>query len=224
MRLGRKELETTAHTAAASDARTDAADDMTSAAVTAAEDRPTQKEPPAQPSKKRPSGKRPPAKTTGRMLRDLLIKLGVIALIVWLLLTFVISITIHYGNNMHPAVEDGDFIVSFRMQRPYLNAAVVYRHDGKKCIGRVVALGGNDVAISDLGEISVNGVIPSEEVFYATYRAENADITYPYHVEDGKAFILNDFRSDTNDSRSFGAVDLDDIDGPILFSMRRRGF
>lgn len=163
-------------------------------------------------------------KTTAQLLISLLIKLGVILAVVWLALTFVISINIHYGNNMHPAINDGDFVVSFRMQRPYINSAVIYNHDGKKSVGRVIAMGGNDVYVTDEGIITVNGVIPSEEVFYPTFPAENSDISYPYHVDEGKVFILNDFRSDMNDSRSFGAVDLKDVEGPLLLTLRRRGF
>ena len=173
--------------------------------------------------KKAPSKKRK-KKTTKQLLIGLLIKIGVIVLTVWLLLTFVLGFTIHYGNNMYPSVRDGDLVVSFRLQRPYINAAVLYEHEGKTKVGRVIALEGNTVAISDSGEMTVNGIIPSEEVFYPTYPAEGSDIQFPYTVEPGKVFILNDFRSDTLDSRSFGAVDVRDVDGPILMMLRRRGF
>lgn len=88
----------------------------------------------------------------------------------------------------------------------------------------MIGMPGNEINISDRGEITVNGIIPSEEVFYASYRAENSEISYPYIVPENSVFILNDFRNDTNDSRSFGAVPLKDVDGPILLSMRRRGF
>lgn len=181
---------------------------------------PTSSKDKKQPKKRPPKGK----KSTKRLLAGFLVKIGVILLIAWLIFTFVISMMIQYGNNMHPAVKDGDLIVSFRLQAPYTNAAVVYNRDGKKCVGRVIAMEDSDVAISDSGELTVNGIIPVEEVFYPTYRAEGSEITYPYHVDKGKVFILNDFRNDTNDSRAFGAIDISDIDGPILFSMRRRGF
>lgn len=36
--------------------------------------------------------------------------------------------------------------------------------------------------------------------------------------------ILNDYREDTDDSRAFGAVGLSEIDGPLILSLRRRGF
>ena len=87
-----------------------------------------------------------------------------------------------------------------------------------------VGLPGNVIDISEKGELLVNGAIASEDVYYPTYQAENSTVRYPYTVEEGKAFILNDYREDTDDSRAFGAVDMSDIEGPLIFSMRRRGF
>ena len=170
--------------------------------------------------KKKPKKK----KTTSQMLVGFLIKLAVIALAVWLLFTFVLGLVIHYGNNMHPAIRDGDLVVTLRVQRPYLNAVVMYEHDAKSCIGRVVGMPGDKIDISDIGSLTVNGAVPAEEVFYPTYRCETADIAYPYTVGEDQVFILNDFRSDTNDSRSFGAVDMKDVKGPVLIMLRRRGF
>jgi signal peptidase I len=163
-------------------------------------------------------------KTTAQLLIGFLIKLAVIALAVWMLFTFVLGLVIHYGNNMHPAIRDGDLIISLRVQRPYLNAAVLYEHDGKMCLGRVVGMPGNTVDISDEGALTVNGTAPAEEVFYPTYRCETSDISYPYTVGEDQVFILNDFRDDTNDSRMFGAVSMKDVKGPVLLMLRRRSF
>ena len=177
------------------------------------------------PDEKARNNKEPPKPlSTKRLAISLLIKLAVIALAVWLVFIFVLGLTINYGNNMHPAVNDGDLVIALKLQRPYLNAAVLYRHDGKTRTGRVVGLPGNVIDISGKGELLVNGAIASEDVYYPTKKAENSKVTYPYTVEEGRAFVLNDYREDTDDSRSFGAVSLDDIDGPLIFSMRRRGF
>ena len=163
-------------------------------------------------------------KTTAQLLTGFLIKLAAIALAVWLLFTFILGLVIHYGNNMHPAIRDGDLIISLRVQRPYLNAAVLYEHDGKMCLGRVVGMPGNIIDISDVGALTVNGTSPAEEVFYPTYRCETSDISYPYTVGEDQVFILNDFRDDTNDSRMFGAVSIKDVKGPVLLMLRRRSF
>ena len=177
------------------------------------------------PDEKARNNKEPPKPiSTKRLAINLMIKIAAIALAVWLVLAFAIGITINYGNNMHPAVNDGDLVITLKLQRPYLNAAVLYRHDGKTHTGRVVGLPGNVIDISGKGELLVNGAIASEDVYYPTKKAENSKVTYPYTVEEGKAFILNDYREDTDDSRAFGAVDLSEIDGPLILSLRRRGF
>ena len=177
------------------------------------------------PDEKARNNKEPPKPlSTKRLAISLLIKIAAIVLAVWLVFIFVLGLTINYGNNMHPAVNDGDLVVSLKLQRPYLNAAVLYRHDGKTRTGRVVGLPGNVIDISEKGELLVNGAIASEDVYYPTKKAENSKVRYPYTVEEGKAFILNDYREDTDDSRSFGAVDLSEIDGPLILSLRRRGF
>ena len=175
--------------------------------------------------KKNRKDHRPPRKpaSTKRLAVSLLIKAGVILAVLWLTFTFILGMTINQGNNMHPAINDGDLVVSLKLQRPYLNAAVLYRHDGKAMTGRVVGLPGNVMDISESGRLLIDGAVAAEEIYYNTQKAEGSDIRFPYTVEDGMAFILNDYREDTNDSRSFGAVDMKDIDGPILFILRRRG-
>ena len=167
---------------------------------------------------------RPKRLSTKRLAVNLVVRIVAVAVAVWLLLSFVLAVTIHYGNNMHPAINDGDLVVSLRLQRPYLNAAVIYELDGKKCVGRVVGLSGNVIEISEIGQLLVNGVVASEDIYYPTYPSEQSAIEYPYTVGEGKVFILNDLREDTNDSRAYGAFDMSALDGPVIFSFRRRGF
>ena len=162
--------------------------------------------------------------STKRLMINLLIKISVIVVVVILALNYVIGITINYGNHMHPAINDGDLVISLKLQRPYLNAVVIYNRDDKKHIGRIVGLPGNEINITDKGELFVNGVLAAEDIYYPTFKDSNSNLNYPYLVEEGKAFILNDFREKMDDSRQFGAVNLDDIDGPLILSLRRRGF
>lgn len=163
-------------------------------------------------------------KTTRQLARNLLVRLAVILGAVVVTFGFVLGITVHYGNNMYPAVRDGDLVLSLRVEKPYVNAAVLYRHEGATCVGRVVAMEGHVVDISDEGVLLVNGIAPAEEVFYPTLPAEESSVTYPYTVGPGEVFVLNGFRTDATDSRTFGAVRTDDVMGPLLLVLRRRGF
>lgn len=167
---------------------------------------------------------RRPEKSTKQLIVGFFVEMIAIAASVWLLLSFVICVTIHYGNNMFPSIKDGDLVITYRLDKPFLNAAVLYEHEGTLRLGRVVGMPGNEIDISPEGALKVNGIAPAEEVFYPTMPAEGSDISYPCTVGEGQVFILNDFRTDTSDSRSFGSVDLKDLRGVMLLTMRRRGF
>ncbi len=186
------------------------------------DEKPESKKPPRKKSNGKPRKKK--KKTTKQLIIGVLIKIAAVVLVVWALFTFVLGITIHYGNNMHPMVRDGDLVISLRLQRPFINAAVLYQHDDKTTVGRVVAMEGSVINIDGSGSFTINDNTPTEEVFYPTYPADGSEIKYPYTVPQGKVFILNDFREDTNDSRSFGAVDTGELQGTLLLTMRRRGF
>jgi signal peptidase I len=158
-----------------------------------------------------------------KALRDLAMRIGVYVLVVILIFTFVLDIKIQYGNNMYPAIRDGELIITNRLAHSDVEAPVIYKHDGKKKIGRIIATSGQVVRISGNGTLLINGVQPAEEIFYKTSKADST-IKYPYTVPSGHVFILNDYRSDMNDSRTYGAISLSDVHGPVLLTIKRRGF
>ena len=98
-------------------------------------------------------------------------------------------------------------------------------HDGKQLLGRVVA---KDNAVirynSETETYSVNGVTPTEEIFYTTVVDPDSDIEYPYTVPVDCVYILNDHREDMTDSRKYEAIPNSEIQGVVVFVVRRRGF
>ena len=152
------------------------------------------------------------------ILKDILIIVAGI-----LIFTFVFGVHVQAGNNMFPAIKDGDLIIYYRLEQLIRTDAVVYKADGKHRAGRIVAGPGDVVSISEAGELSINGGVVLEEIFYATDLPEDASVEYPFTVPDNSYFILNDFRSDTLDSRSFGSIDKANINGTSIFIVRRRG-
>jgi signal peptidase I len=98
---------------------------------------------------------------------------------------------------------------------------VVYKHNSKVKYGRIIAFGGEKVDIqSDF--VSVNDYGISENVVYPT-TTEGAAVSFPYTVPDNCVFVLNDFRSDLNDSRVYGGIPLAEVEGAVIFTMRMRG-
>lgn len=156
-------------------------------------------------------------------LLSLLIRLAILAIVGYLLLTQVFLITRYCGENMFPAMKDGDLVIGFRLRLEDLhrNDVVVYTLDEKQYFGRVVAAGGDVVTLREDGALIVNGTTQTEEILYPTFGGDVLE--YPYRVADGSVFVLGDYRTRTKDSRDFGAIPLDSVEGRVITLFRRRG-
>ena len=144
-----------------------------------------------------------------------------IAAAAWLLFSQVFLLMQARGTDMFPAVKDGDLLIGYRLQKNYEQEnVVVYKRDGKSYVGRVVAKSGDNVSITDEGSLVVNGVVKSGEIMYPTYVREG--VNYPYTVPESMVFILADYRTQAQDSRDFGAVELKDVQAKVITILRRR--
>lgn len=153
---------------------------------------------------------------------SLLFRILFLALAGWVLFSYVFLITQVSGNAMFPAVKDGDLVIGFRLQQEYAkNDVVIYTVDGELHIGRIAARATDVVSLDDSGTLLVNGTAQSGEILYPTYAKEGQN--YPYTVPEGHVYILGDFRTQTEDSRDFGSIPLENVQGKIITILRRRG-
>ena len=169
---------------------------------------------------------KPWVKSFGRLL----LKVFTVIVALYICLTQVTGFYYYRGNYMFPAIKDGDLLVLDRISELILNDVVVYRaEDGEQRVGRIVAKSGDFVSFTDSGELLINGCLPSEEIFYASTPNKSAKkITYPYEVKEDEYFILNDYRTGMNesfdDSRTYGSISADQIEGKVTLRIQRRGF
>lgn len=134
---------------------------------------------------------------------------------------FVFSADIAVGSGMYPAVLDGDVAIGYRLGKNYLkNDVVVFDVNNQTVIGRVVAKGGDNVDITESGDLYVNGTFQQGEILFQTFPGKQE---YPYTVPEGCVYILGDNRTRTYDSREFGAVSLKDIRSKVVYIFRKRG-
>ncbi len=125
------------------------------------------------------------------------------------------------GNDMFPAVKDGDLLIGYRLQRDFSkNDVVVYTAEGERRTGRVLGRASDVITIDGSGTLLVNGTAQAGEIMYPTYPEEG--LGYPYTVPDGCVFILGDYRTQSQDSRDFGAIALDDVEAKVITVIRRR--
>jgi len=84
-------------------------------------------------------------------------------------------------------------------------------------IKRVIAIGGDKVDIHD-GNVYINGVQQVEDYTNGkrTYTSSSSSITYPYLVPKGYVWVMGDNRSNSQDSRYFGAIPLTAVQGRAL--------
>lgn len=154
----------------------------------------------------------------GLLLRVLL--LGAAAVIIF---TWVIGIKRMEGNSMFPHIKDGDLCISYKPERCVTGELVLYRQEGRMKVGRIAAMPGDTISFEN-GQVQLNGSVISETIPYETVPDETAPIKYPLTLKEGEYFILNDYRLDSEDSRSFGPIEKGALKGKLIFLLRRRGF
>ena len=152
---------------------------------------------------------------------SLLVRIVVIVVCAWVLFTQVFLLTQAKGSGMFPAVKDGDLLICYRLQKTYAkNDVVVYTQGGKLRVGRILGREGDLIALDDSGTLVVNGAVQSGEILYPTY-AKDA-LSYPFTVPENSVFILGDYRTQSEDSRDFGAVSMDNVEAKVITLLRRR--
>lgn len=155
-----------------------------------------------------------------RLLIELLAKIALTAAAVWFLLTYVAGVYVNHGNSAYPMIKDGDLVITLLREESAKGDLLAIETEKGMRFQRVTALAGDIVNIAD-GCVVVNGYAV-ENTVYETM-ADETGIKYPYEVPEGCAFVLNDYRSDTYDSRQFGAVPLEGAKGKVIFIARKRG-
>ena len=155
----------------------------------------------------------------------LLCKIAALALLLFLTLTFVMGVHVQEGNRMYPFLMDGDLLITYKLEGYRVGDVVAYRHPetGKTEISRIVAMGDAIIQVTDYGELLVNGVSPAERVFYPTAPLEGENVEYPYTMRRGGYFVLDDYRTEGDDSRRFGQLLQEDLLGKVVYVFRRRG-
>lgn len=127
------------------------------------------------------------------------------------------------SGSMLETIKEGDYVLgeklSIAFQGPQVGQIVTFDDpsgSGYTLIKRVIALGGQTVDFQD-GKLVVDGVV-QEESYTLGKPSEPFDqtmveggISYPYEVPEGYVWLMGDNRTNSRDSRYFGAVPLKSV-------------
>ncbi len=125
------------------------------------------------------------------------------------------------NNDMMPRISAGDMAIYYRINNRYVSRdLVVYKAEGKKRLGRIVAGPGDEVSITEADELMVNGFVSYEEYIFYPTPAYDQRVEYPMILGSDEYFVLADYRQGTRDSRYYGPISDSDISGKVVAVMR----
>ena len=158
-----------------------------------------------------------------RALLFLAIKIAAILAAAVLLFTFLYGAIRYSDAAMDPALKDGDLAIFYRFSKnSYLPRDVIVIGSGaQKQIRRVIAVSGDVVDITDEG-LTINGALQQEPGIYQPTERYLTDVDFPLTVPQGHVFVLADSRTEAEDSRVYGCVQIKDSLGKVMLIVRRR--
>ncbi len=149
----------------------------------------------------------------------------VIILLAFGLRTFVFQAYTVPSGSMEDTIETGDMVfaekVSYHFHEPAQGDIVTFDdplEPDRILIKRVIAVGGQTISFAD-GIVYIDGVPLDEpyvegkptERFDRTEPVNGIPITYPYTVPEDEIWVMGDNRTNSQDSRYFGAVDVSTV-------------
>ena len=154
----------------------------------------------------------------------LLLKILAVVVAFLLLFTFIFGASRYEEAAMYPAIKDGDLVVFSRYasERYLPQDVVALTLGGEIQFRRVIATAGDTVDITENGLV-INGA-PQQElgIIQKTERYQEG-IDFPLVVPEGQVFVLGDNRTESIDSRIYGCVGIEDIQGKVMMILRKRG-
>lgn len=168
------------------------------------------------PQEETPGGRRAPKKGGG-MLEFLLILVVSFVLVFGFVRPFVVEAFVIPSESMVPTLLVGDRVLAnkfiYRFTEPERGDVVVFESvegGGEDLIKRIVGVPGDTIMVRN-GQLYVNGELQNERYV----NLELPDVSYfgPTEVPPGHVFVMGDNRSNSRDSRFFGPVPYENIEG-----------
>ena len=143
----------------------------------------------------------------------------IIIVVVTMVRTFLVTPVWVDGVSMNPTLDDRDILILNKYDTKYERfEIVVLNFMDEKLIKRVIGLPGDTIHYKD-NKLYINGEIVEENFLHKdTPNFSLKDIGYEV-VPENYYFVVGDNRTDSLDSRTFGFVKKDDIDGTVKVSL-----
>ncbi|MFR3924326.1 MAG: signal peptidase I [Collinsella sp.] len=148
-------------------------------------------------------------------------RLAFFVVTLWLLFGVVLGVGAVTTGEMAPRICSGDVMLYWRLSQSFNEGdVVVYTADGEERLGRVVARPGDEVTITESGELMVNGaVVVESDITTPTPRYESA-VDYPC-IWERMSSLCWQICARAHDSRLYGPIARSQIKGNVISVLRR---
>lgn len=154
--------------------------------------------------------------------RRMLFRLLATGGIVYLLFGVIFGIGMVQGQSMVPALREKDLVLFFRLGRNYQigDIILIKTQERSDYIKRIIGSSGDEVDIDErMGTVLSNGKKLEEPYVYElTYKKRG--VAYPLKLKQGEYFVMGDHRENSYDSRNYGVVEEEQIDGKVIAILR----
>jgi len=153
-----------------------------------------------------------------KLLRSTVRTLTVTAAVAILAVTLWLPVLRIVGSSMAPSLTEGDILVCIRDRTPEPGELVSFYLGNRLLVKRCIAGPGQQVEITEAGQVRVDGELLAEPYLAAAAPGEG-DVPLPCVVPEGQFFCLGDNRETSVDSRysAVGFVSREQINGrPVL--------
>ena len=149
----------------------------------------------------------------------------IIVAVLWGLFGYVFGFTTAPNSDMSPNIKSGDLMFYYYLNKNIkAQDIVVLKKNNTEYVGRVVAVEGDTVDITDSENLVINGNIMTERNIYSSTPIYEGFVKYPLTLKEGEFFVLADQRNGGEDSRYYGAVSEKEMLGTVITVIRRSNF
>ncbi len=159
--------------------------------------------------------------SVSKSVLQLVLMAAVIVTLAFLLRTFVFSPYEIPSSSMEETIQIGDIVfsekVSYYIGEPKAGDIVTFidpENENRTLIKRCIATEGQVVDLQN-GVLLIDGVAQDEEYTSGkpSYELNGSTIQFPYTVPEGYIWVMGDNRTNSSDSRAFGAVPISSVTG-----------
>ena len=149
-------------------------------------------------------------------------RLAFLVVLLWILFGMVFGLAVMRDDDMSPRISAGDLMLFYRLEDTLrAEDVIIFEKEGRQYTGRIVAVGGDTVEVTEDARLMINGSYVAESnIYYSTPRYES-EVAYPVTLGEGQVFVLCDYHEGARDSRYFGPVEKTEIQGKVITVIRR---